>query len=1281
MRYSKYMLKKILLNMMAIFCALYMVAQEKNSKQFELLWLENQTLRIDKSTAIQLPLIENQFVNETLIPNFTTQWTVDTNLKISNYSIQNIQYESFNYQKYPDFDEKLIDDKINAEFRIVKTSSHSLAVLNLVPFLRDGNSILRIKSFELIYEEGVDNQKIQKPTSVKNSVMSVGTWYKFAVDTSGVYKIDRNFLQNLGLNVNNINPKNIRIFGNGGGMLPFLNSDFRHDDLQENAIFVSGEEDLKFDNNDFILFYAKGPHQWRNVSSLNLQNIRHQQNIFSDQAFYFITVDNGLGKRITNETVITTAPISTISTFQDYTFVEKDKINLFGIGQQWFGDDFNIQNTLSYTIPFKNIVTNQDVFIRYRGVSVSSTASNMTVKANGLDLYTLNYPAVIIGALTKAFAIERIAPLKLSGNSVKVDITFNNNGNPSAKAYVDYIEVLGTKQLIADGKQFAFRNFSTASVNGVVEYQIQNANHVQEVWNVTDFLNPKRILNQTTGANFNFKLNGGNLKEFIALNTANYYTPKQIANSKQANQNLHALQDLDYIVITQDYLMLQAERLAKYHRDNSNFSAKVININQIYNEFGSGSKDITAIRDFVKHLYDNASSPQKRIKFVTFLGDASYDYKDRIKGNNNIVPVFQAFESFNKATTFVTDDFYGMMDSNEGTMSTFDKQDVVTGRIPVTTAQEAERVISKLLNYYSAQSMGDWRNLITFLADDVDADGEEVLQADLEKIAILIQTQKPFLNIKKIYADAYKQEISSGGERYPEVNIDVNNAIEKGTLIFDYFGHGGEDGFASERILGVPEIQSWKNNNTLPLFITITCEFSRFDNPLRPTAGEYVMWNPNGGAANLISTTREVFINVGSVINDYLMKVLLSYNNENYTIAESLMHSKNYFNTSQRFFIYSFGDPAMKLAVPKPKIMLNKMNGKDFNQALDTIKALSFISLEGMVTDNNGNTITDFNGTLDATVYDKPIIKSTLRNNFRGAGYNVPMQFESLESKLFKGKAKVTNGIFKFEFIAPKDIRVAYGKGKISLYANNQLIDKSGFDLNVVVGGVNPNPSEDKIGPTIKLYLNDESFMDGGKTNQSPILIAKFEDESGINTSTTAVGHNIVAILDGNQSNPIILNDYYETDLNNFKKGSLSYLLRNLATGFHTLTLKAWDTYNNSSEATITFYVISDAVLSLENVLNYPNPFINYTEFWFTHNKPNEPLEVQIQIFTVSGKLVKTINQTIQTNGGLSRSINWNGLDDFGDKIGKGVYLYKLKVKAILSGKKGEKIEKLVILQ
>jgi hypothetical protein len=473
------------------------------------------------------------------------------------------------------------------------------------------------------------------------------------------------------------------------------------------------------------------------------------------------------------------------------------------------------------------------------------------------------------------------------------------------------------------------------------------------------------------------------------------------------------------------------------------------------------------------------------------------------------------------------------------------------------------------------------------------------------------------------------------------------------------------------------DIQKYSNSFKLPLFVTVTCEFTRFDNPLRKTAGEFLFWNENGGASTLISTTREIFISVGQSLNERLIKPLLNFNNENYTISEALMYTKNQFSTTQRFFVFNIGDPAMHLSVPKPNVRLTKMNNKDISQSLDTIKALSYVKFEGEITDLSENVVTDFNGEINVTVYDKLINKTTLDNDNK----NKIMEFDVLESKIFTGRSKVENGNFSFDFIAPKDIKIAFGKGKLSFYADNTLIDKFGYNSDITVGGINTNAAEDSVGPIVQLYMNDLNFVEGGNTNESPLFIAVIEDESGINTSITAVDHDIVAILDGDQSNPIILNDYYQTELNNYKKGKVTYPFRDLKPGAHTIQLKVWDTYNNLSETSFTFIVVSNSDLVLTNVLNYPNPFINYTEFWFNHNKPNELLNVQIQIFTVSGKLVKTINQTVQSEGNLCKSIIWNGLDDFGSKIGKGVYIYKLKVKSVNSNASSEKIEKLVILQ
>ncbi|MCF6222301.1 MAG: type IX secretion system sortase PorU, partial [Flavobacteriaceae bacterium] len=471
--------------------------------------------------------------------------------------------------------------------------------------------------------------------------------------------------------------------------------------------------------------------------------------------------------------------------------------------------------------------------------------------------------------------------------------------------------------------------------------------------------------------------------------------------------------------------------------------------------------------------------------------------------------------------------------------------------------------------------------------------------------------------------------------------------------------------------------KSWNNYNTLPLFITVTCEYSRFDNPIRPTAGEFTFLNKNGGATNMISTTREIFLSVGQSFNTKLIENLFDFQNKDYSIAEATMYTKHDFRTIQRFFVYNFGDPAMKLSQPKPNILITKMNDKDVLQAKDTLKALSLTKIEGIVTDLNNNILTDYNGTLTATIYDKALNKTTLDND----NFGKKMEFTSIESKIFRGRASIENGKFNFEFIVPKDIRIAFGKAKISFYAEDNFTDRSGSNFEITIGGINTNAPSDTEGPIIKLFMNDESFIDGGNTNESPILLALLEDESGINTSITAVDHDIIAILDNDNANPIVLNDYYETELNNFKKGTVKFPLRNLKPGLHTLNFKSWDTYNNPSESTLSFIVVNDSDLILSNVLNYPNPFVNYTEFWFNHNKPNETLEVQVQIFTVSGKLIKTLNQSVQSGGLLSREISWNGLDDFGNKIGKGVYVYKLQVKSLLSNAKAEKFEKLVILQ
>jgi hypothetical protein len=586
-------------------------------------------------------------------------------------------------------------------------------------------------------------------------------------------------------------------------------------------------------------------------------------------------------------------------------------------------------------------------------------------------------------------------------------------------------------------------------------------------------------------------------------------------------------------------------------------------------------------------------------------------------------------------------------------------------------------MVNKVIEYHDIKSYGSWRNNYVSISDDTDKDGDQVLQAAQNNLTDLIYSNKPFLNFKKILLDSYQQETSAGGARYPKAKEDLTNYFEKGALVFNYLGHGGEDGLTGERLWDKLDGANFHNQYRYPLFITITCQFTRFDNPFRPTAGEYTYWNPSGGAISLVSTTRE--ISYAFDFNTSLSSILFSFNSSSVSIAEALRQAKSISNADgSAIRVTSYiGDPALKLAIPKPNVVLTKINDVSMTQPVEDLKALSYIKFTGEVQDENGALLTSYIGDLSVNVFDKNYSQMTLNND----GYSPPISLVNLGETIFRGNASVSNGIFELGFVVPKDIKIPLGNGRVSFYAkrNQVILDKTGYNLNIKVGGINTNAAADVTPPRVRLYLNDENFVNGGITNESPFFLAFLEDEHGINTAS-GIGHDIVAILDGVDTKPYVLNDYYETEINNYMKGKIRFPFRNLAPGLHTIIFKAWDVYNNYVSNEIQFVVANSQDVTLTNVLNYPNPFVNYTQFWFSHNKPYEPLEVQVQVMTITGKIVKTINQLVTTEGFLSREITWDGKDDFGDKIGKGVYIYKLTVKSSVSNNKAEKYEKLVIL-
>lgn len=1275
-----------------IFISLIAFGQQK---QFTINWNGHRTLET-AFTKIEVPSFDSNHFNYEAEKGLTyfAEWNENNTIDETSANLTNVVFSTISVSELKDLDKSVIPSELTFSLKNTNARGKKSVFLEMSPIIKEGNSYKKVTSFSVTYNSGLFNRSANRSSvsSISNSVLSSGEWYRFYVDTTGVFRLSKNFLSQLGVNVNSINPRNLKIYGNGGAMLPYLNSAEHAIDLKENAIQFVGEEDGSFDNQDYILFYARGPKGFTSEHNTNL-------NLYTDKTYYYINISGGEGKRISELSQSDQAPNLTVNTFEDYDFYEVDEFNLVKIGRRWFGDKFDVENERNYTFSIPNVDTSVPVRVTMAFGSVSEFATSMQVTINGTNATTINLPAFNPDANTFATGAFLSDNVNVTGEDLEINLEYNNNGNPIASAYLDYINIEAVRQLEYSDEQLFFKNSSVASTSGIVQYNIGNTAQVEQIWDVTDIFNVQAFQNSDTSSEINLKATAGEVRNYVAFSGSDFLDPKREANSQVANQNLKGtifldnqgqFQDVDYLLITPQLFLSQAQRVADINRNQYNLNVKVVTLQQIYNEFSSGSQDIAAIRNFIRYVYNNASSTDNRVKYVGLFGDASYDYKDRINNNTNFVPSWFSLNSFSLTNSLISDDFYGMMDDNEGTLTNSNRLDIAVGRMIADSPQRANQVADKIQAYYAQESYGSWRNNILLVSDDVDKPFEKVLQQTTDDVATDVKAEKPFFNSIKIHSDAFQQLSSSGGDRYPEVNDAFRNAIDVGVLVVNYFGHGGELGLAEERIFDINDSQEINNNCRFNCFITVTCEYTKYDNPGLQTAGEFTYWNTKGGAIALITTTRQIFVSVGTDYNEILEDYLFAYGSNDYpSMAEALRLTKldpELTGKSQNRLVHFIGDPAMKLAIPRPSIRLTQINDVSISESTDVLQALGRVKLSGEVVDLNGNVITNYNGVLTATVFDKEIERQTLANdNTADSNGIIILDFTTLGEIIFKGQATVQNGAFEFNFVVPRDIGIPVGPGKVSFYAkrDNVLEDQTGHSFDIQVGGINENAEEDNIGPVINLFMNDENFVSGGITNESPTLLAKLQDSNGINTAS-GIGHDITAILDGDETNPFVLNDYYEASLDDFTNGTVTFGFRDLEAGLHTLTVKAWDVYNNSSVSEIQFEVFNNnEVLVIDNVLNYPNPFVDYTEFWFNHNS-SDVLDISVQIFTVSGKLVRTLNGQTNTSGKststLSRDIVWDGRDDFGDKIGKGVYIYKLKVKSQRLNKQIEKIQKLVIL-
>ena len=1238
-------------------------------------WTPVKRMRVGNENRDVLHFKHASYSLNTLLPIFYE------NLKIDNYSDYEVDIYNQVFQPLEAALIRHVDnldsipERISPQSKAATMRKERYLQVSIIPLRKN----TRTGQVEMLTSFGV--RLVPRPSRRKSlpaaprqytlqSVLASGKWVRIRVEKDGIYHLTYEQLSALGLS----NPANVRIYGNGGGMLPVQNSQQRPDDLIENPIYVEKGSDGVFNQGDHILFFGQGPDTW--VYDASAAFFNRSLHDFASCSYYYLTSDLGPGLQVQAAPVPPGPASRTVTQYDDIRHHELEDINLLGSGQEWYGEHFDIVTEQTFTLDGPAILTAAQVKLRVSAVARASSTTSFQVSVNGAALGSLQMAATSLSSETLPYAQpqDEIFDFIPSGNVNAVTLRYNKNA-PSAQGWLNFITLNARSPLTLNASSLIFRDRQSFGTGNVAEFRIANAQNAR-VWDVTQPTNARMINTSLEGSTLTFTTRTDSLKTFIAF-TGRGDSPIIEGEDVGAvpNQNLHGLQGPNYVIVSHPEFISYARTLAAHRHDRDGLDTVVVTPDQVYHEFSSGKPDVSAIRDFIKMLYDRAASQDEMPRYVLLFGDGSYRNKGTDENNTNFILTYQSDNSLSPVNSFVTDDFFGLLDDDEGEATGL--MDIGVGRFPVSSREQAQHAVNKTISYDQPVRMGDWRNFLCFIGDDGDGRDGTLHMAQADELANYVEANYPGLSIGKIYLDAYPQSSTPSGARYPDVNEALNQRVSKGALIINYTGHGGENGLAHERILTINDIVSWENRDKLPLFMTATCEFSRFDDYEHTSAGELVFLNPDGGGIALFSTTRLVYAipNHALCVQFYRHVFTRDAQNRHYRLGDVMRLTKN--TTSAGINKRNFtllGDPGLLLAYPKNRIRVLTVNGTDITQGTDTLKALGKVTITGQVEDQLGNPMTGFNGMVYPTIYDKKSQIKTLSND------GDPVMTFSLHDRiLYKGKASVKQGEFSVEFIVPKDISYNYDHGKLSFYAADNLEDASGASDQVIIGGSADTVASDSQGPEIRIFMNDEHFVFGGMTDADPQLLVYVSDSSGINTIGSGIGHDLTAIIDQQTNQTIVLNDFYEADTDSYQSGKIRYPLKSLEAGQHHLKVKVWDVHNNSSEDFIEFVVNTESDLVLKHVLNYPNPFTTHTQFFFEHNQPDMDMEILIQVFTVSGKLVKTLQRQVTSTGYRTAPIDWNGLDDFGSRIGRGVYIYRVKVRNSL-GQTAEKFEKLVIL-
>lgn len=1091
------------------------------------------------------------------------------------------------------------------------------------------------------------------------SVLNSGKWVKIQVAEDGIYKLTAADLKKMGFS----NLDKVAVYGYGGWPLDEDFSTTYIDDVPEVAVWRGA---------DYLLFYGKGPRKWEYSSSD--KSFIHTNNPYSNYGYYFVTEKETTGRTMEKAASAAGATLQ-VTTFDDYVLHEEELVSVNSSGRELYGESFTSTLSRDFTISVPGI-TNDEGKATLSFISRGNGTITMNVDGNALISGSVSVPSDEYEVARELYR-ER-AWMADKGETVKVNIGYSTTGHKNV--HLNYFRLQMKRQLKVYDNYTFFRSLSARG--NASRFVIQGADASTLVFDVTDGVNPQQMETSLNGTELSFSIPASaSLREFVVVKPSQIKAPVTVG--EVANQNLHALPQQDMIIIAQPNFTTQAERLAEAHRTKDNLTVRVVTPESIYNEFSSGTPDATAYRRFMKMFYDRKTSEADAPKYLLLFGDGSFDNRKLTSAwksvdMSNMLLTYQTENSLS-SQSYVIDDYFGFLDDADNKKSLQNKKLCLgIGRFPIRTVEQATQMVDKVISYMENKNTGSWKNNLCFMADDgSNTDGfmtEHMEFAD--QLAGYVESEHPEFLVNKLYYDAYKKDMTAG--TYPDVRSGLQKLLKDGLLLFNYTGHGGTTALSDEKVLTQTDINQFTYTH-LPVWVTATCDFTRFDD-LNTSAGEDVFLNKSSGGIALFTTVRVAYSRPNFPINDNVIRNLFERNNgRRRTLGEVMQATKNTLSSVYKLGFCLIGDPAVKMAYPEFGMKVTTVNGQSVDGNSISFKALEKITVEGEVLDVSGQLVTDFTGIVNPTVKDSKVTVTCLKNSNKDD--SPAFTFTDYPNTIFIGNDSVRHGKFSFTFTVPKDISYSNLQGKMNLYAvdtesGNEA--QGNFD-NFIVGGTSDTAETDTIGPEIRaLYLNDTTFVDGGQVNTTPYFVAELWDKSGVNITGSSVGHDMMLVIDESTVLSYNLNSYYELLPGEDGTGIVKFPIPALEPGKHTAEFWVWDILNNSTVRTFTFEVVEGLKPFLFDVIATPGIAREQVTFHLMHNRPESRMRVGIMVYDLAGRQLWKHEESGTSGLFENYTVSWD-LTSGGVRMRPGVYIYRAAISTDNS-KDATKARKFIIL-